>query len=270
MPRMRWQRSKLGRYVTAGVLVALTGVLVSGCAETGPTDQGNWATAKRNVGEDLTVCGPVVSVKHSDGNVFINVGLDYPEKNRFVIVLWNAGDDEPEGVDDVACASGHIVDYKGVAQIQMRTTTNLTFHPEGTAQQILDGTDGGGEAPRVVPESTRYTQERLDNLRADNDRALAASRAQCAAVVAEIRPRGLVWEPRASFGTTYERVLERAARSFPNERDRFAPILAILKKIPPEEYGTELVMDDATRRELDKEIAILEDQCGQPLFEEEP
>lgn len=90
--------------------------------------------------------GPVASVRESDGNVFINVGRDYPEPDRFVIVLWNAGvapdlGDRPEWWK--VCARGRVTLYDDVPQIQLEdpdaSELDLTYvgDPDDVPQQYM-------------------------------------------------------------------------------------------------------------------------------------
>jgi DNA/RNA endonuclease YhcR with UshA esterase domain len=51
-----------------------------------------WDQAKNHIGENTTVYGPVVSTKYATGSTgkptFLNIGLDYPNPNRFTVVIW--------------------------------------------------------------------------------------------------------------------------------------------------------------------------------------
>jgi hypothetical protein len=117
---------------------ALTGVaLLTACSTSGP---GNWEEALDHVGDNMTICGPVKSVRTDADDTFVNVGEDYPDEGRFVIVVWDIGDSDltsHEG-DDV-CVSGTISEYDGVAQIEVRDPDELEFGPAGTADDRVDG-----------------------------------------------------------------------------------------------------------------------------------
>ena len=77
-----------------------------------------WSDAEDAVGESATVCGPVRSVLFDRGNTFINVGEDFPDPERFTIVVWNESYRTFDAGDD-ACASGSVIDFRGARQIQI-------------------------------------------------------------------------------------------------------------------------------------------------------
>lgn len=79
-----------------------------------------WDEAEDHVGETKMVCGPVKSVREDGGDTFINIGRDYPDPDRFTIVVWNqTGLVAPSSGD--ACIEGKVESYRGSAQV---TTTD--------------------------------------------------------------------------------------------------------------------------------------------------
>lgn len=124
--------------------------LLAACSASGP---GNWDEALDHVGEKITVCGPVKSVRTDADDVFVNVGRDYPDDGRFVIVVWDIGDSDlasREG-DDV-CVTGTVSEYEGVAQIEVRDLEELDFGPAGTADERVNA-DAPSDTADVVDES---------------------------------------------------------------------------------------------------------------------
>ena len=88
--------------------------------------------AKNHVGEKATVCGKVASEKTASTSrgepTFINLGTPYP-KQVFTILVW--GDDrknvgELPRVGAHVCASGVIQDYRGVPEIVVRSSGQLS------------------------------------------------------------------------------------------------------------------------------------------------
>ena len=79
-----------------------------------------WNEAAAHVGEVQRVCGPLVTVRNSTDDVFLNVGRDYPSKSRFTIVLWDIGGIEPIASGVTVCTTGLITSYQGIAQIELR------------------------------------------------------------------------------------------------------------------------------------------------------
>ena len=104
-----------------GVMFVI-GTLMSGCgvltANSAAEDSISWDEALDYVGEKQRVCGNFAgSGKHTD-DVFINIGVDYPDPDRFTIVLWDVGDIEPIPPGSTICTEGVITVYDGSAQIQ--------------------------------------------------------------------------------------------------------------------------------------------------------
>ncbi|MBQ7703350.1 MAG: hypothetical protein IJT40_03150 [Firmicutes bacterium] len=53
-----------------------------------------WSAAKNYVGEYVHVVGTVVSSKYAEETdskpTFLNIGLEYPNPDRFTVVIWNS------------------------------------------------------------------------------------------------------------------------------------------------------------------------------------
>lgn len=81
----------------------------------------SWETARNHVWTAQRVCGPLAGMGTSADDVFLNVGRDYPDPERFTIVLWDVGGVKPLPPRTWLCASGPITLYEGVAQIQLRS-----------------------------------------------------------------------------------------------------------------------------------------------------
>jgi hypothetical protein len=82
----------------------------------------NWDQAKDHVGETATVTGPVVGT-HSfkDGGFVLNVGKDFPDKDRLTIFVGEdqAAGQTPDSFDGkTVSATGKIELYHEVAEIR--------------------------------------------------------------------------------------------------------------------------------------------------------
>ncbi|MGM7696816.1 hypothetical protein [Microbacterium sp. A84] len=78
----------------------------------------SWDSALESVGTDQRVCGPLASLRNSEGDAFLNLGHDYPSQERFTVIVWGIT------VEDVAagttiCATGTITQYEEHAQIEL-------------------------------------------------------------------------------------------------------------------------------------------------------
>lgn len=99
----------------------------------------SWDQAINHVGEHATVCGLVVGTmyaKDSRGQpTFLNIGRDYPDPDRFTVLIWgeNRGNFSPPPEDAYAgktiCATGLIETYRGTAQIEARTPSGIQVAP---------------------------------------------------------------------------------------------------------------------------------------------
>lgn len=80
----------------------------------------SWDQAVNFVGTTQRVCGPLMSMRTSADDVFFNIGRDYPNPQRFAIVVWDIGGVKPESPGLTICTTGLITSYNGVAQIELR------------------------------------------------------------------------------------------------------------------------------------------------------
>jgi len=78
-----------------------------------------WSEAGAHVGSTQRVCGPLRSQRPWENNVFLNIGLDYPDPGRFTIVLWEVGEVETLNPGVTLCVEGRITSYEGVSQIEL-------------------------------------------------------------------------------------------------------------------------------------------------------
>lgn len=91
----------------------------SSAATSGPTGSIPWSDAINRVGSTQYVCGPLANSGVSGDDVFLNLGLGYPEVGRFTIVLWDVGAVEEIPSGTTLCARGTITLYQGTAQIEL-------------------------------------------------------------------------------------------------------------------------------------------------------
>jgi hypothetical protein len=87
-----------------------------------------WDEALDYAGADERVCGPLAGIGNSDDDVFLNLGRDYPDPERFQIVLWDIGGVEYIPYGTTLCTSGQITLYEGVAQIQLRSASQVEIY----------------------------------------------------------------------------------------------------------------------------------------------
>jgi len=87
-----------------------------------------WSEAIHYVGTTQRVCGPLVSVRQSSDDVFLNVGRDYPDSSRFTIVIWDVGGIEPIDAGTSVCTTGLVSNYNGVAQIELRDPGDVSLY----------------------------------------------------------------------------------------------------------------------------------------------
>lgn len=109
--------------------------LASGCsAVERPSDESttlgeyvSWEQAEDFAGTSQRVCGPVAAVGRSDDDVFVNVGFDYPDPDRFTIVVWDVGSIDPIFPSTMVCATGEVTLYEGVPEIELTSQGSLEF-----------------------------------------------------------------------------------------------------------------------------------------------
>ena len=88
-----------------------------------------WNEAGSHAWSYQRVCGPFAGWGSSDNDVFLNLGVDYPNPARFQIVLWDIEWFVPlPPLDATVCAEGNITLYEGVAQIELYDPTLVELY----------------------------------------------------------------------------------------------------------------------------------------------
>ena len=94
-----------------------------------------WDEACDHIGERTTVCGPVVSATWATGSkgkpTFLNIGAPYPDPGRFTVIIWGdyrgnfsqAPEDYYSG--KTICVTGLIIEYQGIAEIEVKTPSQI-------------------------------------------------------------------------------------------------------------------------------------------------
>lgn len=150
MPRLPRSLATAATLLLAGMLTACSGIYSDGelekAQESAPVEAGDnqeeyptdstgvdpvplvesqpgggipWNEAVDYAGTTQRVCGPLAGGGNSDDDVFLNLGLDYPDTNRFQIVIWDIGSLESIAGGATLCTSGPITLYEGVPQIEI-------------------------------------------------------------------------------------------------------------------------------------------------------
>lgn len=88
-----------------------------------------WDEAVDYAGTVQRVCGPYAGQGSSEDDVFVNLGLDYPDPGRFQIVVWDVGTLDPIPVGSTICTTGVIGLYKGVAEIELQNPAEILIYP---------------------------------------------------------------------------------------------------------------------------------------------
>jgi hypothetical protein len=88
----------------------------------------SWNEAVGYAGTEQRVCGPLAGDGYSQDDVFLNLGLDYPDPGRFQIVVWDVGGLEPIAHGSTLCTSGVITLYNGVAQIELEDPRLISIY----------------------------------------------------------------------------------------------------------------------------------------------
>lgn len=84
-----------------------------------------WNEAINYVGSTQRVCGPLATLRTDDDDVFLNIGRDYPDTGRFVIVVWDVGALEPIPAGKTLCTTGMITYWQGIAEIELRDPSRI-------------------------------------------------------------------------------------------------------------------------------------------------
>ena len=89
----------------------------------------SWEQAADHDGEQVTVRGPVVDTHHDTGSsgqpTFLNLGAEFPDSDRFTVVIWNdvrqAFPERPEALfaGQEVCVAGDVQIYEGSPQIEL-------------------------------------------------------------------------------------------------------------------------------------------------------
>ncbi|MDQ1173896.1 hypothetical protein QE430_002203 [Microbacterium testaceum] len=88
----------------------------------------SWRDAVAFAGSVQRVCGPLAGGGNSDDDVFLNLGRDDPDPDRFQIVIWDVGSLEPIDGGATLCTEGEISLYEGVAQIELRDPAEVEIY----------------------------------------------------------------------------------------------------------------------------------------------
>ena len=98
---------------------------------TGPSAAAvDWSEAAKHAGETVTVTGPVMGVHVSGANVVLNVGKDFPDDDRFCIMLpFDAAKGSPEDqfVGKTATVTGPVKKYRKVFEIVAKSAADVTL-----------------------------------------------------------------------------------------------------------------------------------------------
>lgn len=100
-----------------------------------------WNEAVAYAGTLQRVCGPLAGGGNDYDDVFLNLGLDYPDPNRFQIVIWDIGGLEPIDGGKTLCTKGLITLYNGVAQIELYDPSVIEIY-ERQSPGLCDSQDG--------------------------------------------------------------------------------------------------------------------------------
>lgn len=89
-----------------------------------------WSAALDHAGEEVTVEGPVVGTYYArssnGGPTFLNLGRDYPDPDRFTVVIWERDRDRFAEAPEVIYrgrtirVTGVVAVYKGSPQIEVQ------------------------------------------------------------------------------------------------------------------------------------------------------
>ncbi|TCM70992.1 hypothetical protein EC844_101268 [Acinetobacter calcoaceticus] len=86
--------------------------------------------ASQYIGEYKTVCGRISQIKSFSKGVYLNMGQPYPNQDM-TLVIWSSDmsqfRDPNDYVSQQLCASGSIESYKGVAQISLKSASQIDF-----------------------------------------------------------------------------------------------------------------------------------------------
>jgi DNA/RNA endonuclease YhcR with UshA esterase domain len=94
-----------------------------------------WTKAKSYVGKVVTVKGPVAGTVYATSSngqpTFLNIGRDYPDPQRFTVVIWGgdrgnfSGAPEDTYLGATLRVTGKVSLYQGIAQIEVATPSQI-------------------------------------------------------------------------------------------------------------------------------------------------
>jgi hypothetical protein len=96
----------------------------------------SWQRANSFVGRVATVQGPVAGTKYAASSygspTFLNMGVDYPNPSRFVVLIWSEnraafGRPEVRYRSHTICVRALVSRYQGVLQIVARSLGQITI-----------------------------------------------------------------------------------------------------------------------------------------------
>jgi hypothetical protein len=113
--------------VQATVLVVLA-ALSTACSEDAGDAVTRWDEASARVGDHTKVCGPPQGIRRSPDATLLSVGVDYPNPDRFTIVISGPPADlaavTRDGVFEV-CATGEVTLDDGVARVRLDSASEI-------------------------------------------------------------------------------------------------------------------------------------------------
>ncbi len=89
----------------------------------------DWSEAAKHVDETVTVTGPVKGIHMAKKNVVLNVGKDYPAKDRFTVMVPFTGDEaaaKEQFVDKTVTVTGKVKLYKEIPEIVAKKASEVT------------------------------------------------------------------------------------------------------------------------------------------------
>lgn len=72
------------------------------------------------MGGQQRVCGTLRSLRNTEWGAFFNIGRDYPDPERFVVVVWDVEILDPAQPGTTVCTTGLIRVHGGATQIELR------------------------------------------------------------------------------------------------------------------------------------------------------
>ena len=123
----------LASAAAAAAAAAAPTTMPSTVPTTGPSAAIDWSDAAKHVGETVTVTGPVKGTHVTGDKVILNVGKDYPAKDRFTILMpfdAAAGPADDQFVGKTATVTGTVKLYRKVAEIVVDKAADVKLAKE--------------------------------------------------------------------------------------------------------------------------------------------